>query len=189
MINKLRLVILLVVGVPALILGGGYVAYQAIAGDGEITLVAPPDVELKYSLDNGALQTLAAGQHTRLKAKQGEHTAALDFGDGATTRKFKVSNGFADMLVPGKGQCFAVLDVAKSHYDYGHGAAKFPEVDKRIAEDQPADLPGSLYFDEMLAAQLAQGRQLLQAAGRGALRRAQGHRRRAAEGRGLRMSA
>lgn len=148
MINKIRLVIALVVGVPLLILGGGFVAYQAIAGDGEITLVAPPDVELKYSLDNGPLQTLAAGQHTRLKAKQGEHTATLDFGDGAATRKFKVSNGFADMLVPGKGQCFAVLDVAKSHYDYGHGAAKFPEVDKRIAEDQPADLPGSLYFDE-----------------------------------------
>lgn len=148
MLNKIRLIILLVVGVPALLIGGGIAAYTAIAGDGEITVVAPPDVALKYTVDNGAAQTLAAGNHGTLKAKQGEHTVTIDFGDGPTSRKFKISSGFANMLVPGKGQCFLLLDVAKSHYDYGHGTAKFPSVDKKIADDQPFDLPGSLYFSE-----------------------------------------
>lgn len=160
MLNKVRLIIALVIGVPVLLIGAGMAAYTFINGKGDIELVAPGDADLKYSLDNGPQQTLKAGTHAKLPVEQGKHALELESTYGKAQRSVEITNGFQDLLVPADdGQCFVVLDVSRSHYQYGSKTAdKYPKVKARVKSSDTYDLPGSLYYSEKsLPASLKEG--------------------------------
>lgn len=160
MLNKVRLIIVLVIGVPMLLIGAGMAAYTFINGKGDIELVAPGDADLKYSIDNGPQQTLRAGNHAKLPMAQGKHGLELESTYGKAQRTVEITNGFQDLLVPADdGQCFVVLDVSRSHYQYGSKTPdKFPTVKGRVKSSDTYDLPGSLYYSEKsLPASLKEG--------------------------------
>lgn len=144
------MIILLGLGVPAVLCGLGVAAYQYISGEGKVRLVAPGDAELSYSLDGNPMLTLAKGGSTLLKLQQGKPTLALESSYGKTQRVVDVQNGFADLLVPADdGQCFVVLDVSRSHFQYGSKTpAKYPGVKARVKSSETYDLPGSIHFTE-----------------------------------------
>ncbi|GMU60489.1 MAG: hypothetical protein AMXMBFR34_22520 [Myxococcaceae bacterium] len=148
--NKIRLVILLVLVVPSVLCGLGFAAYQFISGEGKARLVAPGDSELSYSLDGSPTLKLPKGGNTMLKLKQGKHTLELESTHGKTQRVVDVKNGFVDLLVPADdGQCFVVLDVSRSHFQYGSKTpAKYPGVKARVKSSETYDLPGSIHFTE-----------------------------------------
>lgn len=150
MLSKIRLIILLVVGVPMLLLGAGYAAYTFMNGKGDIELVAPGDADLTYTLDNGKSATIKAGNHMKIPVEQGKHALELESTYGKAQRSVEVTNGFQHLLVPADdGQCFVVLDVSRSHFQYGSKTpAKYPTVKARVKSAEPYDLPGSLYFSE-----------------------------------------
>lgn len=150
MLNKVRLVILLVLVVPAVLFGLGFAAYQFISGKGDIQLVAPADADLTYSIDNGPPGTLKAGRNLKLALPQGKHGLKLESSYGKAERTVDITNGFAHLLVPADdGQCFVLLDVSKSHYEYGSKKAdKYPRIKARVKSSETYDLPGSLYFSE-----------------------------------------
>jgi len=160
MLNKVRLIIVLVIGVPLLLFGAGMAAYTFINGKGDLEIVAPGDADLTYTLDNGKQQTLKAGNHAKLPVEQGKHGLTLESTYGKAERHVEVTNGFQHLLVPADdGQCFVVLDVSRSHYQYGSKAAdKYPTVKARVKSSDAYDLPGSLYFSEKsLPASLKEG--------------------------------
>jgi len=148
--SKVRLVILLVLVVPSVLCGIGFAAYQFIAGDGDIELVAPGDADLSYSLDNAPPQKLTRGNHTTLKAKQGKHTLELESTYGKAHRVVDVKNGFSNLLVPADdGQCFVLLDVSRSNYQYGSKTPdKYPTLKARVKSSDIYDLPASVYFTQ-----------------------------------------
>lgn len=150
MLNKVRLVIFLVLVVPAVLAGLGFAAYQFISGKGDVQLVAPADADLTYSVDDGPPQKVKAGGHVKLPLAQGKHGLKFESSYGKSERTVDISNGFAHLLVPADdGQCFVLLDVSKSHYEYGSKKAdKYPRIKARVKSNETYDLPGSLYFSE-----------------------------------------
>lgn len=160
MLSKIRLIIVLVIGVPMLLFGAGAAAYTFMNGKGDLELVAPADAELSYTVDNGPKRTLTAGNHVKLPVEQGKHALELESTYGKAQRTVEVTNGFQHLLVPADdGQCFVVLDVSRSHYQYGSKTAdKYPTVKARVKSSDTYDLPGSLYFSEKsLPASLKEG--------------------------------
>ncbi|MEW6433127.1 MAG: hypothetical protein AB1730_16610 [Myxococcota bacterium] len=161
MLNKVRLIIFVVLVVPALLIGLGAAAYTFINGKGDIELVAPADADLSYSLDSGPKGTVKAGGHLKIAVEQGKHGLELESAYGKAQRTVEVTNGFQHLLVPADdNQCFVVLDVSRSHYQYGSKTAdKYPTVKARVRSSDIYDLPGSLYFSEKsLPANLKEGR-------------------------------
>jgi hypothetical protein len=144
MLTKIRLGIAVVVGVPVLL----FMAYSALntyfTGAGKVHLVGPYD-GTAVSVDGKPAQELGEGEHLRLELAQGEHTLA--FGD--VSRKVQVKNGFTELLVPvSEEQCFVLLDVSKSHYDFGHGGGvPLPKLDRRF-KGNIGELPSHTYFGE-----------------------------------------
>jgi hypothetical protein len=148
--SKVRLVILLVLVVPAVLLGLGFAAYQFISGAGDIELVAPSDADLTYVIDNAPPGQLAKGNHLKVPLKQGKHTLELESTYGKAHRVVDVKNGFVHLLVPADdGQCFVLLDVSRSNYQYGSKTPdKFPTIKARVKSSDIYDLPGSVYFTQ-----------------------------------------
>lgn len=135
-------------GLPILVLGAGVAAYQGLFGEGDLVFVAPFSGSLTFDID-GHPQTLKAGDHRRVKAKQGKHQVKLSTDEGDVSRTVEVKNGFAELLVPGTGQCFVVLDVSRSNYKFDDKPAdKLPTLKERIGADQITDLPGALYYSD-----------------------------------------
>lgn len=129
---------------------GLFMGYTAAFGSGHAVVVAPEDGPVSVSIDGAAPKVVAAGAHQQFELKQGAHTLKLDGAGGAVERKVDVKSGFATLLVPANDhQCFVVLDVSKSHYNFGNKpAAKAPTVKTRVASHDIYDLPGSTYYSE-----------------------------------------
>ncbi|MHB8877766.1 MAG: hypothetical protein ACYC8T_29085, partial [Myxococcaceae bacterium] len=129
-LHNVRLVLIVVIGVPVLLFVGVSAAWEYVKGDGALELVAPEE-GLSYSIDGAPAVTLGAFGHQKVKLPQGEHTVKLD----DTVRTVKVSSGFAHLLVPAADQCFVLLDVSKSHYDFGKnkGTPPLPRIKERVA--------------------------------------------------------
>jgi hypothetical protein len=145
MLQTIRTIFLLVIGVPVLGLIAWFGIKQYWSGDGEIVLVAPDGSPMQYSIDGQAEQSIVAGSHLALHVHQGPHEVELTTRAGAVTRKVKVTSGFQRMLTPSLGQCFVLLDVSKSHYGTADGE---PEIKERVAATGQLDLPSELYYDE-----------------------------------------
>ncbi|MEW5738750.1 MAG: hypothetical protein AB1938_07475 [Myxococcota bacterium] len=148
--SKIRLIILLGLVVPAVLCGLGFAAYQFISGKGNIELVAPADADLSYTIDGSPPGKVSRGGHLKIPLEQGKHQLQLESTYGKATRNVDVKNGFAHLLVPADdGQCFVVMDVSRSHFQYGSKPpAKYPTIKARVKSSDIYDLPGSTYFSE-----------------------------------------
>lgn len=148
-LQKIRLVILLVIGVPALLFVGGMAVNEFVNGKGKLVLVA--SAPLTFTLDGAAPQTLTAGEHRELTVEQGKHVLSLESELGKGERLVDVTNGMQRFLVPAdEGQCFVLLDVLHSHFTFGSDPADpHPRLKQRIKATDLFDLPGSgVYFSE-----------------------------------------
>lgn len=144
--RSIRLVLAAIVLIPM----GLFMGYTAMFGSGHIVVVASEESPVTVSIDGAAEATVSPGAHSKFEVKQGRHKAKLSTREGSTEHGFDVSSGFADLLVPASDeQCFVVLDVSKSHYQFGgKESAKFPTITRRVAANDVYDLPGSTYYSE-----------------------------------------
>ncbi len=149
-LQKIRKYIALGLGVPALLCVGVGATYNYFAGEGDLVVVAPPEGEVSVQIDSA--QVRAVTGHQKFSVKQGDHTVRLTSEGHTTERKVKVSNGFARLLLPADdAQCFVLLDVSKSNYEFGNRKGErppLPTVKNKIRGDAPFDLPAGTYFSE-----------------------------------------
>lgn len=144
-IQKLRLVIAAVVGIPVLL----FMAYMGISewisGSGTLHVVAPYDGPLTVRLDGEDVATVPAGAHHELEIEQGEHGLELVRADGqGVVHDLDVDSGFYETLAPAQGQCFVELDGTEAYY--GHDPA--PEVEDRHFAAEPFEVGSSHYYGE-----------------------------------------
>jgi hypothetical protein len=148
MLRTIRLVILLVVGIPVLALIAWSALSTWLTGQGTLVFVAPEDSGLRVALDDRSPSTIAPGGHQSFRVKQGTHRIELMSRDGRVERNVKVSSGFAELLIGADHQCFALLDVSRSHYHSGEKSDALPKVKRRIKADDAYDLPSHTFFGE-----------------------------------------
>jgi hypothetical protein len=139
--RPLTIVRLGLAGVVLAAIGVG-AAYNYFTGNGEITVVAPPDAELKVSIDGVEQPVIAADARGHYDVAQGQHAIVV----GDRTWDIKVSSGFFHQLLPATNQCFVRYDVTKSFYKTG--ADQEMTVEDRYFDDKPVDVGSSDYFTD-----------------------------------------
>jgi hypothetical protein len=142
--TKLRLGGLVIIGLVLL----GVVLHSFLLGEGRVHVMFPADDIGVLKVDGVELPADRPSHRARtFFVKQGMHQISVERPSGLrASYSLNVEDGFAFMVVPvDDQQCFALIDVTKSHYGDGKGPNK---VLRRFTAHAPTTVPSSTYFGE-----------------------------------------
>ncbi|GDX82044.1 hypothetical protein LBMAG42_38550 [Deltaproteobacteria bacterium] len=112
----IRLIIVLVIGVPLAICGGIGAAFNYMMGDGMLTLWSPVDAMIVV-VDGGAPVALAAGEHKGITLTQGKHKLKAQTFLGTLESEVEITNGFDHFFWGGaKELCYVRANVTDFYY-------------------------------------------------------------------------
>src|SRR5262249_48868953 len=137
-LNKIRLVIFVVFGLPCLIFLGVTAAYKWWSGTGTVRVQAPDGESASVAIDRAAAEPVFAGQTLRRTLSQGMHHVDVTTPEGVRSYDVRISNGFQDELLPATAsQCWVEYDVYDVYYAPTEGPAS---VKSRHGAEEPFDV-------------------------------------------------
>lgn len=160
--RRVRLLLAFTCGLPflALIVYAGLSSYLGDPAD--VVVLAPDGAGATVSIDPDVHEALGAGHFGTWKLAKGAHHVRVVSRSGASLQDLDlhVSRGFEKYtVVPLRGQCFAVFDVADAWYGAGARKGLKPKVTARHSDGQAFDLPlrHSFLFTKKTPASVTEG--------------------------------
>lgn len=143
--GSIRLILLVVFGVPMMLCLAVGSFFVWLVGDGSIDVLAPPDGGVDVWVDGAQVASLKPGEHRRVDIPQGDHRVRFVYGgEERSEQPLDVNSGFDRwFLVGDANRCFAVLDVTEVVY----GDAKRPVLEDRFRGDAPHEVPAGVKYD------------------------------------------
>jgi hypothetical protein len=127
-----------------LVMGGffAWLIWGSVHAGGAVVIMAHSDEPVEVSVGSQSLR-VGPRQVKFIPLDQGVHIIKLSTHGELTTRTIDIVAGGQQIVAPLPGQCFALLDVKRSHYQ----SAKHPDVTHRYLTEQ-FEWPASTYGSE-----------------------------------------
>jgi hypothetical protein len=146
-LRKLKTILLLVFGTPALLCVGGAVISETFWGDATVAIVAPLDQGLHVEVIGQVNFDLEPGEHRVWEMPQGQQVlTATPTGGNPVQTELDLGSGFDGFMVLLPDQCFAQVDVTDWYYE---GNNDEPHIEETFEGGQVIEYPwASAGFDE-----------------------------------------
>lgn len=146
-LRKLKTILLLVFGTPALLCVGGAVISETFWGEATVAIVAPLDQGLHVDVIGQMNFDLEPGEHRVWELPQGQQVlTATPTGGHPVQTELDLGSGFDGFMVLLPEQCFAQVDVTDWYYEGNHDD---PHIEARHVGAQVIEYPwSSAGFDE-----------------------------------------
>ncbi len=141
-LRKLRMILLLVFGVPSLLCVGGVAVWETLFGEVTVAVLGPATVWI----DGELAATVTDYEALQVELPQGAHTLKIQTELGAAELSADLDSAWDSWLLPSPGQCFLQLDVTDTYY--GYGESEDPFIKARHGDGALIELPANWAFFE-----------------------------------------
>jgi hypothetical protein len=139
-LRKIRMVLMLVFGVPALLCVGGVAVWETLFGAVTVHALGPATVWV----DGEEVVAIHDYDEVSFEVAQGQHTIRILGPSGAAEVTRDLDSAWDDWLFPSPDQCFLQLDVTDTFY--GAGASEQPFIEARHGDGAMIELPAAWAF-------------------------------------------